>query len=637
MTSWHKRIDNVYTVMKTLLNQTLPADEIVLNLCIQDFPFMENDLPADLLGLIEDHPQIRIYWYIENYKAWKKHLHVLEIAGDDDLIISTDDDHLYPNTFIENMYTSYCYYGKKCGVTSNRILLIHNVWCFNGPGTLYKKSFFPKNYKMYLTDDVKKCYEDTILTSMLAANGVYLLPIMFEFPKDKEMLYNDIFSFSDETALLRNNTPGDVTRDEKRDQIASTALHTVQTLVKVFDDKYFGLYPVKPNEVYFIPGFWKLHVEIIEKLKHARENNQTLFKSEEYLIDAYDKHTMQGNVLVGDDDDAMKMIGVNIPRHSKEYYIGKDNKLVITLSSWNKRIENCYKVISDILYNTMTPDEIVLNLAKPDFGIAPDKNPDLHDLVADGKFPKDLYNLIKENSIIKLNWYEDAGYRSWKKYIYSAQHYSNDDVIITIDDDVLYKETFIETMVKSYHEYGRKHPISCLRGFCQGAIGICGYAFLFTPRFLNFNKELFNDAILHKFPEDNHILNVVNYNGYPVMPVIGYNYLFYSTSFNQGDSNFGNMNFTDEWWKSYYDLIDESGKIIDAVGEGREELNLGWRPVYFNYSIAAMIKYLESHKREELSEPVQHVYDTISLYLQKHAGTNVVINELPQKIDNVIL
>lgn len=106
-------------------------------------------------------------------------------------------------------------------------------------------------------------------------------------------------------------------------------------------------------------------------------------------------------------------------RYDKNFYIGEGNKLVITLSSWNKRIGNCYKIISDMLYNTFTPDEIVLNLAKPDFGVPIDKNPDLYELVQNGVFPKDLYELIKDNSIIRVNWYDDAGYRSWKSiYMY---------------------------------------------------------------------------------------------------------------------------------------------------------------------------------------------------------------------------
>lgn len=633
MTSWHKRIGNVEAVVKTLLNQTLPADKIILNFCIQDFPNLEEDFPETLRSLIEEHPQIETYWYIENYKAWKKHLHAIEIAGDDDLILSTDDDHLYPSDFIEKMYVSYCYYGKQNPVTLNRILLMHNCWCFNGPGMLYKKSHLPKDYKRYLVKDVMLSFEDIILSALLALNGSYCLPEIFYMPLDGEMLYNDIYSFSDNTAIIRN---ANEVSDHDVSNITNISRHTLSTVVKVFDEHYFNRYVPKPGEDVFIPKFWKFHADVISKIRE-KEKTSYITLPEKYLLDKFEELPLTGNIMIPHSE-LKDVLKINMHRYDKNYYIGEGNKLVITLSSWNKRIGNCYKVISDMLYNTFTPDEIVLNLAKPDFGVPVDKNPDLYELVQNGVFPKDLYELIKDNSIIRVHWYDDAGYRSWKKYIYVSQHYKPNDVIIAIDDDILYKETFIETMVKSYYEYGRKHPISSIRSFCQGGIGICGYAFLFTPKFIAFGPELYSKDILYKFPEDNHILNVVNFNGYPVMPVIGYNFLFYSTSFNQGDeSNFGNMVFTDDWWKLYYDLIEESGRIIQIAGKGREELRMGWNPVYFNFNTSEIIKYLENNNRETLSEPVKHVYDTMKLYLEKYAGTNVVVNDLPQKIDSTIL
>ena len=632
MTSWHKRIGNVETVVKTLLNQTLPADKIILNFCIQDFPNLEEDFPESLRSLIEEHHQIETYWYIENYKAWKKHLHVIEIAGDDDLIISTDDDHLYPSDFIEKMYVSYCYYGKQYPITLNRILLTHNCWCFNGPGMLYKKTHLPKDYKRYLVKDVMISFEDTILTTLLAMTGTCGLPEIFYMPPDEDMMYNDIYAFSDVTSITRNPNKS----DQDVSDILAINEHTRSTLVKVFDEHYFNRYVPKPGEEVFFPKYWKFHVDTIGKI-YEKQKTSYITLPEKYLLDKFEELPLSGGIWVPHSDlqDAMK---IGMHRYDKNFYIGEGNKLVITLSSWNKRIGNCHKVISDMLYNTFTPDEIVLNLAKPDFGVPIDKNPDLYELVQNDVFPKDLYELIKDNSIIRVNWYDDAGYRSWKKYIHVSQYYKPDDVIIAIDDDVLYKETFIETMVKSYYEYGRKHPISSIRSFCQGGIGICGYAFLFTPKFITFSPELYSNDILYKFPEDNHILNVVNFNGYPVMPVIGYNFLFYSTSFNQGDdSNFGNMIFTDDWWKSYYDLIEESERIIQNAGKEREELKMGWNPVYFNFNITELRKYLENNNRETLSEPVKHVYDTIKLYLENHAGTNVIVNDLPQKIDSTIL
>ena len=107
MTSWHKRIDNVKTVLESIMKQTLMPTKILLNLCTEDFPRMTQDLPDDLLAYLEEHKNIiEVYWFIENYKAWKKHLHALDIATDNDLIISIDDDHIYPEHFIEDMYVS---------------------------------------------------------------------------------------------------------------------------------------------------------------------------------------------------------------------------------------------------------------------------------------------------------------------------------------------------------------------------------------------------------------------------------------------------------------------------------------------------------------------------------------------------
>ena len=52
LTSWYKRIGNVKTVVESLLNQTLPASKILINLCTEDFPNMEEDLPEDFAACI---------------------------------------------------------------------------------------------------------------------------------------------------------------------------------------------------------------------------------------------------------------------------------------------------------------------------------------------------------------------------------------------------------------------------------------------------------------------------------------------------------------------------------------------------------------------------------------------------------
>ena len=105
--------------------------------------------------------------------------------------------------------------------------------------------------------------------------------------------------------------------------------------------------------------------------------------------------------------------------------------------------------------------------------------------------------------------------------------------------------------------------------------------------FKDFHKYMTSE-IYHKFPEDNHLLNILNINKCPLLPVIGLNFLFYDTNYNEGDSNFGNLNFTDEWWASYHDIMNESSRIIENTCQGREELKCAWNPIYYNFTISNM-------------------------------------------------
>ena len=56
----------------------------------------------------------------------------------------------------------------------------------------------------------------------------------------------------------------------------------------------------------------------------------------------------------------------------------KNHKVVVTMTSWPKRIGNCHWVVKSILNNTVKPDAVYLNLSVAEF---PNKDADL---------PKDL-------------------------------------------------------------------------------------------------------------------------------------------------------------------------------------------------------------------------------------------------------
>lgn len=615
MTSWHKRIGNVKTVLETILNQTVLPDKIILNLCTEDFPQMEKSLPDELNEFLDAHSDIiETYWYIENYKAWKKHLHALEVAGDDDLILCIDDDHLYTPNFIEYMYVSYCYYNKEFPVTYYTSKLFHNLWSFFGPGTLYKKSHWGKDYKKYLTHDVlHKAYEDIIITMMFAMNNVMLLPMMFDLPDEEEIIFDNTNTFSH--------------------NIDDNVLTTMQNTLIALEDSFDRFYFEPGHDHKYTPHFWQIFIDMV---KHNKELYYNVYPQVKYAIDAFENNFLSGTVLNVNKEEAQ----INKHRYTKEDLVGSGNRVIITISSWTKRISNVTPVLESIAENTILPDVIYINLAKSDF----DGYGEKMDVFKNPNIPKNLKDFMSRPGLppIIINWYDNAGLKSWKKHVkvieYGLSNDRLDDVVLSLDDDVLYKPTYIETMLKSYNYYGRKYAITCFSTcFCQGGYPFCGYGMLYPIRgFKDFDKYM-TPEMYFKFPEDNHLLNVLNINLCPILPVIGKDFLFIDINYNEGESNFGNLQFTDEWWASYRDIMAESAKIIENTCQDREELYSAWNPIYYNFTISNLYKILKDEEGRK-DEPIfKEVYQAIQTHLDKNPGMGEDLYKLYEKIDNIIL
>lgn len=620
LTSWNKRINNVVPVLKTIVGQTIQPNKIIVNLCTDDFPGMENDLPEELLDFVDEHQEVEIYWFLENYKAWKKHLHALDIAADDDLIVCMDDDHLYPSDWIEKLYVSYCYYGKKYPVTANKVMLVHNFWSFNGPGTLYRKSDWG-NYKKYLTHDILfDCAEDIFINIIFAMNNVVCLPILFSIPDDKDIVFNDNDSFTDFDSRMRHNASAD--------SIKVLYDNTYNNIESCLKSRYF----TETENLKLYPSFWNILNDCAE---YYKKQYDALPFSLQWSIDKYYDNYLDANLY----DIDHKSISLDIYHTSDCHeYIGTDNKLIVTISSWNKRINNVAPVLKSILSNTVLPDEIIINLARPDFDIPIGLTPDSNYLKLYHKDTfEDIVDLMESHPEIHIYWYDDADLKSWKKHIYVIHEYNANDVIICIDDDIIYSEVFIETMLKSYNYYGREFPITSENiSFCHGMFAFNGNSSLYRPKdFKNFD-EYTNSKILHMLPEDNHLLNILHINNVLMMPVIGRSYLFKDTSFNSDNSNFGNYNFDESWWNSYYEIMAESENIISDKCKGRDELKFGWNPSFFSFAYANALKFLNKHRDDWTEGPKKLIYDAIAKHVESDFGNNSTTG-LQKELDKIIV
>ncbi len=119
----------------------------------------------------------------------------------------------------------------------------------------------------------------------------------------------------------------------------------------------------------------------------------------------------------------------------------RDKRIIVSLTTFPKRIHSCAIVISYILSQTVKPDKIILYLAEEQF--------------PDHKIPLLLQKEIKKG--VQVIFCDDL--KSHKKYYYAIKDFP-DDIIITVDDDFIYRADLIELLIKGY----KKEPnaVSCL-------------------------------------------------------------------------------------------------------------------------------------------------------------------------------
>lgn len=120
-------------------------------------------------------------------------------------------------------------------------------------------------------------------------------------------------------------------------------------------------------------------------------------------------------------------------------------KLIVSLTTYPGRIGTLSKVLDTIYAQSRPADEIVLWLAESQF---PKKEKDL---------PYDLRKLIQEKRLT-VRWCDDL--KPHKKYFYALQEYT-EDIVVTVDDDLLYPEDMLEKLYKSYLQH--PNAVSAMR------------------------------------------------------------------------------------------------------------------------------------------------------------------------------
>ena len=118
--------------------------------------------------------------------------------------------------------------------------------------------------------------------------------------------------------------------------------------------------------------------------------------------------------------------------------------LIVSFTSFSKRIKYCAYVVESILAQKTQPEKIVLWLSKSEF--------------LDKELPKNLKKL--KNRGLEIEFVEeDLGPHT--KYFYAFKKYS-EKTIITVDDDIIYPKDMIGDLLNKFYATDQKYIVASL-------------------------------------------------------------------------------------------------------------------------------------------------------------------------------
>lgn len=127
-------------------------------------------------------------------------------------------------------------------------------------------------------------------------------------------------------------------------------------------------------------------------------------------------------------------------------------KIIVSMTSYPKRFENIYWCLKSLLLQSVKPDRIILWLGSDT------KESDLTDR---------MMSLTEYGVEYRFDTERDL--KPHKKYFYAVQEFP-EDIVITVDDDVVYPHNFIRSLINKHNEYPdavcarRVHKIASERG-----------------------------------------------------------------------------------------------------------------------------------------------------------------------------
>lgn len=166
LTTFGKRINDVYLTIESIMQQSLAADQIILNIAADEFT--PEALPATLKK--QQARGLTIHFVERDLGPYTKYFYTLR-DNPDSLIITVDDDQIYPVDMIDQLYRAYqhepniihCLRAHKIRHNDQGELLPYRRWDWSTTDSTPSSLIFPTGIGGVLY--FPGCFDEDVLNS----------------------------------------------------------------------------------------------------------------------------------------------------------------------------------------------------------------------------------------------------------------------------------------------------------------------------------------------------------------------------------------------------------------------------------------------------------------------------------------
>jgi len=425
--------------LDSVCNQTLSDIEII---CINDAS-TDNSLEI-LKEYQKEDERIKIIDLNKNQGAGYSRNRGIEIAKGE-YIGFVDSDDFIDLDFYEKLYKKAIETGAdvvksnlnytECGITTEEYYNVKNVrenklLLNHLPTTIIRKVFLIDN-KIFYPEDLK-CAEDSVIETKIAlkANKIEIeSTVCYYYARRNESL--------NRTQLLSIDKVKEVEKSVKEViGLFNNAIIDEKDYIKGLESRYkylsFFIQDKKPSDE-IIKYTNNAEKEIFSLLKYKPVFKQ--LEIQKRVMQVWNKK--RADTLKEKRDKELNEF-IEKMKDYKSLSVTSEKrmpKFIVSLTSFPQRMYDIHICLYSLMRQSLKPDEIVLYLGIEQF---PNKEQDL---------PQEVLKL-KENGLT-IKFTKDI--KSYKKLIPALKEYPN-DIIITADDDVLYKIDWFEKLYNAYQE-----------------------------------------------------------------------------------------------------------------------------------------------------------------------------------------